>query len=170
MSTVYEELQQDARAAEPAEGTDYSRASGVQGEVADHAEEVGADDDDRSLGALAESADPVTLYLREMGRTPLLTKDGEVRLAKRIERGQMRGLKAFSRSPIVWAELVRAAVALRRQERSIEEIIDLGDKSLTPAQREKRVRKLLQITDRDREAPEVCFAGLGASASNPTVK
>ena len=55
-------------------------------------------------------------------------------------------LKALSRSPIVWAELVRAAEALRRHERSIEEIVDVGDEPLTPAQREKRTRKLLQVT------------------------
>ncbi len=148
MLAVNEELQQDARAAETAEETDYSIVSDVQGEVREHADEGGADVYDRRLEALAESADPVTIYLREMGRTQLLTRDGEVRLAKRIELGQMRVLRAFSRSPIVWAELVRAAEALRRQERSIEGIIDMGDKSLTPAQREKRARKLLQVTDR----------------------
>ena len=146
MLTVDEELQQDTRAAETAEEADYSLVSDVQGAVPEHADEGGADDHDRGLEALVESADLVTLYLREMGRTPLLTRNGEVRLAKRIERGQTRGLKAFSRSPIVWAELVRAAEALRRHERSIEEIIEVGDKSLTPAQREKRVQTLLKIT------------------------
>ena len=148
MLPVNEELQQDARAAETAEETDYSVLFDGQGEAPEHPDEEGADDHDRRLEALAESADPVTVYLREMGRTPLLTRDGEVRLAKRIERGQLRGLKAFSRSPIVWAELVRAAEALRRHERSIEEIIDVGDKSLTPAQREKRARELLEVMNR----------------------
>jgi len=142
-----EELQQDSPAAEAAEGTDYSVVSDAQGDVPHYGDEAGADDYDRSSEAMAESADPITVYLREMGRTPLLTRDSEVRLAKRIERGQIRGLKAFSRSPVVWAELERAAEALRRHERSIEEIIDLGDKSLTAFQREKRARKLLQVTD-----------------------
>ena len=72
---------------------DFSVLSDVQGEIPEHADEAGADDDDRRLEALAESADPVTIYFREMGRTPLLTRDGEVCLAKRIERGQMRSSK-----------------------------------------------------------------------------
>ncbi len=148
MLTVNEELQQDARAGETAEGTDYSVVSDVQDRVPEHPDEARADDYDGNLEALAESADPITLYLREMGRTPLLTREGEVRLAKRIERGQMRGLRAFSHSPIVWAEFVRAAEALRCHERSIEEIIDVGEKSLTRTQREKWARKLLQVTDR----------------------
>src|ERR1019366_10565520 len=117
---------------------DLSVLSDVQDGVPEHADEAGTDDYDRRLEALAESADPVTIYFREMSRTPLLTRDGEVCLAKRIEGGQTRSLKAISRSPIVWAELVRAAEALRRHERSIEEIVDVGDASLTPAQREKR--------------------------------
>ncbi len=150
MLTANEVPQQDARTVEVAEETDYSVVSDVRGEVPHGDAEGEAEDEDydRSSEALTESADPVTLYLREMGRTPLLTRDGEVRLAKRIERGQMRGLKAFSRSPNVWAELLHAAEALRCHERSIEEIFDVGDKSLTPAQREKRVRRLLQVTDR----------------------
>lgn len=148
MLTANEVPQQDARAVEAAEETGYSVVSDVRGEVSHNDAEADAEDYNRSSEALTESADPVTVYLREMGRTPLLTRDDEVRLAKRIERGQMRCLKAFSRSPVVWAELVGAAVALRRHERSIEGIIDLSEKSLTPSQLEKRARKLLQVTDR----------------------
>ena len=148
MLTVNEELQQNTHAADTIEEMDFPVLSDVQDGVPEHADEAGADDYDRRLEALAESADPVTIYFREMSRTPLLTRDGEVCLAKRIERGQMRSLKAISRSPIVWAELVRAAEALRRDERSIEEIVDVGDEPLIPAQREKRIRKLLQVTGR----------------------
>ncbi len=41
------------------------------------------------------------VYLREMGASPLLTREEEVEIAKRIERGQLTALKALSRSPIV---------------------------------------------------------------------
>ena len=44
--------------------------------------------------------DPVRVYLREMGASPLLTREGEVEIAKRIERGQLSAMKALSRSPI----------------------------------------------------------------------
>lgn len=146
MLPVNEELEQVAHGAETTEEMDLSVPGDVQSEMPEYGDEAGADLDVRTLEALSESADPVTMYFREMGRTPLLTRDGEVRLAKLIERGQMRAQKALSRSPLVWDELVRAAEALRRQERSIEEIVDAGDEPLTPAQREKQTRKLLQVT------------------------
>ena len=56
---------------------------------------------DLTPGALEKTNDPVRMYLREMGTVPLLTREGEVEIAKRIERGQIRVLKALSRSPIV---------------------------------------------------------------------
>jgi hypothetical protein len=143
---VSEELQQVAHVAEGTEETDISILSNAETETPEYADEAEDSDSDRSLEAPAESADPVSTYFREMGRTPLLTRDGEVRLAKRIERGQLRALKALSRSPIVWVELVRAATGLRHGERSIEEIVDVGDEPLAPAQREKLTRELLRIT------------------------
>ena len=56
---------------------------------------------DLSPGTLEKTNDPVRMYLREMGTVPLLTREGEVEIAKRIERGQLRVMKAISRSPIV---------------------------------------------------------------------
>jgi len=50
-------------------------------------------------GRAGKANDPVRMYLREMGTVPLLTREGEVEIAKRIERGQLRVLKALSRSP-----------------------------------------------------------------------
>jgi RNA polymerase primary sigma factor len=61
---------------------------------------------DLTPGALEKTNDPVRMYLREMGTVPLLTREGEVEIAKRIERGQNRVLKALSRSPIVIRELL----------------------------------------------------------------
>ena len=56
---------------------------------------------DLTPGVLEKSNDPVRIYLREIGMTPLLTRKGEVDIAKRIERGQRSVLKALSRSPLV---------------------------------------------------------------------
>jgi len=50
-------------------------------------------------GTLEKTNDPVRMYLREMGTVPLLTREGEVEIAKRIERGQLRVLKAISARP-----------------------------------------------------------------------
>ena len=67
--------------------------------------EAGEESDDVELdlspGTLEKTNDPVRMYLREMGTVPLLTREGEVEIAKRIERGQLRVMKAISRSPIV---------------------------------------------------------------------
>src|SRR5262245_60410495 len=62
---------------------------------------------DLTAGALDKTNDPVRLYLREMGVVPLLTREGEVAIAKRIERGKIRMQKAISRSPVAIAELLR---------------------------------------------------------------
>ena len=71
--------------------------------------EVEASDEvelDLTLTALEKTNDPVRIYLRKMGTVPLLTRQGEVDIAKRIERGQLRVLKALSRSPIVILSLI----------------------------------------------------------------
>src|SRR6185312_4580532 len=60
---------------------------------------------DLPMGALETTKDPARIYLREMGRVRLLTRAEEVNIAKRIERGQLRVLKALSRSPIVVHEI-----------------------------------------------------------------
>ena len=64
---------------------------------------------DLTPGALDKTNDPVRMYLREMGTVPLLTREGEVEIAKRIERGQLNVLKTLSRSPIVIQALFDAA-------------------------------------------------------------
>jgi len=55
---------------------------------------------DLTPGALDKTNDPVRMYLREMGTVPLLTREGEVRIAQRIERGQLRAFRVLSRSPL----------------------------------------------------------------------
>src|SRR5881409_2566731 len=60
---------------------------------------------DLTPGALDKTNDPVRMYLREMGTVPLLTREGEVEIAKRIERGKLKVLKALSRSPSIIQEM-----------------------------------------------------------------
>ena len=61
---------------------------------------------DLTPGVLEKANDPVRMYLREMGTVPLLTRDGEVEIAKRIERGQFTVLKVLSRSPVIVREII----------------------------------------------------------------
>ena len=78
---------------------------------------------DLSAGALEKTNDPVRLYLREMGVVPLLTREGEVAIAKRIERGQLKTQKAIARSPIAVKELLRIGEELEAGKANIREIV-----------------------------------------------
>ena len=71
--------------------------------------------------------DPVRVYLREMGAVPLLTREGEVDLARRMERGKLRMQKAISRSALVQRVVVDVADQLKRANIEIESVVDLGD-------------------------------------------
>src|SRR6202045_3511088 len=86
---------------------------------------------DLTPGALEKTNDPVRMYLREMGTVPLLTREGEVEIAKRIERGQLRVLKALSRSPIVIHELLAMGDDLKKGVRSIKEVVTFDEEEIT---------------------------------------
>src|ERR1700739_3449151 len=123
-------------------------AEGRRGERTEKAEEAehepGEDSDDVELdlspGTLEKTNDPVRMYLREMGTVPLLTREGEVEIAKRIERGQMRVMKAISRSPIVIREIVALGEDLKRGVRNVKEVVIFDEEELTEDVLQARVR------------------------------
>lgn len=86
---------------------------------------------DLTPGALEKTNDPVRMYLREMGTVPLLTREGEVEIAKRIERGQIRVLKALSRSAIVIREVLAIGDDLKRGVRSVKEVVVFDEEEIT---------------------------------------
>jgi RNA polymerase primary sigma factor len=113
-------------------------------------EEVEASEDvelDLTPGALEKSNDPVRIYLREMGMTPLLTREGEVDIAKRIERGQLRTLKALSRSPTVIRQILALGEDLERGIRSIKEIVLFDEEEITEEILQNRVRDTTRRID-----------------------
>ncbi|MGA2184184.1 MAG: RNA polymerase sigma factor RpoD [Bryobacteraceae bacterium] len=71
--------------------------------------------------------DPVRMYLREMGTVPLLTREGEIELAKRVERGQGSVRKALSRSPLVIRDLIQLGEDLQNRAISIRDVLILPD-------------------------------------------
>ena len=71
--------------------------------------------------------DPVRVYLREMGAVPLLTREGEVNLARRMERGKLRMQKAISRSALVQLRAVEICEQIRHETEDLETYVDLGD-------------------------------------------
>ena len=97
---------------------------------------------DLTPGALEKTNDPVRMYLREMGTVPLLTREGEVAIAKRIERGQLLVFKTISRAPLVLKEILGIGVDLREGSRSIKEIVQFDDEELTEEKIKPRPAKL----------------------------
>ena len=95
---------------------------------------------DLTPGTLEKTNDPVRMYLREMGTVPLLTREGEVEIAKRIERGQLRVLKAISRSPIVIREIVALGEDLKRGVRNVKEVVVFDEEELTEEVVQARVK------------------------------
>jgi RNA polymerase primary sigma factor len=103
---------------------------------------------DRTAGLLEKSDDPVRMYLRQMGVVPLLTREREVAIAKRMERGQRLVLKTISRSPIVLKEVMALGTGLRKGVRSIKEVVRFDDEELTEAKVEAKTRETMRITTR----------------------
>jgi RNA polymerase primary sigma factor len=98
--------------------------------VAEDEEELEEDVElDLSAGSLEKTNDPVRLYLREMGVVPLLTREGEVAIAKRIERGQQKTQKAISRSPIAVRELIRIGQDLEAGRVHIRETVTFSEQA-----------------------------------------
>ena len=98
---------------------------------------------DETAEIVDKTSDPVRVYLREMGRVPLLKREGEVAIAKRMERGHGLALKAISRSPLVLKELIEVGKDLRDGTRSIREIVQFDEEELTEEKIEKKTRLTL---------------------------
>ena len=113
-------------------------------------EEPAQEDGDLDLtpGTLEKTNDPVRMYLREMGTVPLLTREGEVAIAKRIERGQLLVLKTITRAPLILKELLQVGEDLRTGSRSIKEIVQFDDEELTEEKIEQKTKETLKQIDK----------------------
>src|SRR5882762_9119540 len=100
---------------------------------------------DLSAGTLDKASDPVRLYMREMGTVPLLKREQEVSIAKRIESGQKRAQRALTRSPIAVAELLKIGDDLGADRVGIREIVTFSDET-EPEEQEDRAAEYLQRT------------------------
>src|SRR5580704_16637675 len=99
-----------------------------------------------------ESLDPMRLYLREMSTVPLLTREDEIRIAKRIERGQHRIYKALSRSFITIEEIERLALELEEEKISPQDVVDVAtdpeaEEALEEQREEIRQRLMEQFSE-----------------------
>src|SRR6476660_1282418 len=141
------EVYEDASAAQAAQGTrEIGEGSHVH-PVPELVSEEHPDSDSKS-DPFDKGNDPVRTYLREMGVVPLLTREREVAIAKRMERGQLRILKTISRSPIVLTALIKAGQDVREGLRSIKEIVQFDDEESSSEQVDEKTRHTLRIINK----------------------
>jgi RNA polymerase primary sigma factor len=107
---------------------------------------------DLTPGALDKTNDPVRMYLREMGTVPLLTREGEVEIAKRIERGKLSVIKSITRTPTVAQRVIEMGDQLKAGGRTIRELVIFNDEEITDERIEERTREVLRQTDAVKKA------------------
>jgi RNA polymerase primary sigma factor len=118
--------------------------------------EAGEEGDlDLTPGALDKTNDPVRMYLREMGTVPLLTREGEVAIAKRIEQGKLAVIKSISRTPKVTQEVIEMGEQLRRGERTVRELVVFNEEEITDEKIAARQREFLKQVDRVKQQTDV---------------
>ena len=103
--------------------------------------------------------DAIRIYLREMGTVPLLSREAEVEIAKRIEKSQETVLKALSRSRVVVAEVLRYGDELRRNGIGIKNLVNFNDDEITEevrvTRRKEVLRRINKIRHLEQEAAKV---------------
>jgi len=77
--------------------------------------------------AVEKTNDPVRMYLREMGTVKLLDREGEVRIAKRIEQGEAKIYQALANNPVVLAEILKLLESAGRDSRMVNELVNMSD-------------------------------------------
>jgi RNA polymerase primary sigma factor len=128
-----------------------------------HPEEVHDGEEFAAAHPVEESIytdDPVRVYLREMGAVPLLTREGEVNLARRMERGKLRMQKAISRSALVQLRAVEIVDQIKHEIEELDAFVDLGgdleEDSAAYAKRKNDVKnKLAEITNQHKKLVQV---------------
>ena len=105
---------------------------------------------DLTPGALDKTNDPVRMYLREMGTVPLLTREGEVAIAKRIEQGKLAVVKSISRTPKVTHDVIDMGEQLKRGERTVRELVVFNEEEITDEKIAARQREFLKQVERVR--------------------
>src|SRR5438067_730572 len=148
----------------------YLRDDKVIDRTAEGAEELELD---LTPGALDKTNDPVRIYLREMGTVPLLTREGEVEIARRIERGKLAVIKSISRTPLIAKKVIQLGDQLKSGDRTIRELVIFNDEEITDeriAERSRQVQKQIDAVRKANELAERCREKLEATPKGATSK
>ena len=108
---------------------------------------------DLTPGALDKTNDPVRMYLREMGTVPLLTREGEVEIAKRIERGKKAVMRVISRTPMAAQEVVRLGERLAAREINVRDVVVFNEEEITEEKLEAKIRETLKLVGQGARGP-----------------
>src|SRR6187551_2640457 len=128
---------------------------------------------DLTPGSLDKTNDPVRMYLREMGTVPLLTREGEVEIARRIERGKLSVIKSISRMPAITKAVIEFGDNLHAGERTIRELVIFNDEEITDERIEERRRQVQKQIDSVRKASlatEKCKEKLDKTGKGTTTR
>src|SRR3982075_2362747 len=128
---------------------------------------------DLTPGALDKTNDPVRMYLREMGTVPLLTREGEVEIARRIERGKLAVIKSISRTPLIAKNDILLGDQLHAGERTIRELVIFNDEEITDeriAERSRQVQKQIDAVRKARAVSEKLEEKLGDTPKGATTR
>jgi RNA polymerase primary sigma factor len=119
------------------------------GKREDKREEGAGEESEFDFGALNldKTNDPVRLYLREMGTVPLLSREGEVEIAKRVEHGQRVILKALSRSPLIVLEILNIGDQLKKKQLSIRDLVSFNEDEVTDERLDERANAIIETIE-----------------------
>ncbi len=98
---------------------------------------------DLTPGPIGRTEDPVRMYLREMGRVSLLTREGEIALAKRIEEGKGEVTRAVLRTNLAKREFQGLREGLRKGRVSVRDVVDSSDEEFLEEREDELIRKVL---------------------------
>src|SRR5579871_2432230 len=118
MHPFEEHIDDQATGLVPAEAAEFHAEPHESGEPDLHSEQ--------RAGENLWTDDPVRVYLREMGSVSLLTREGEIHLAQRMERGKFLARKALSRSPLVWRRALALHEDVRQGSIRLDDFFELG--------------------------------------------
>lgn len=97
-----------------------------------------------SLEGLERTTDPVKLYLREMGNISLLTREGEIAIAREIERGEKAIIKALSKTKLVLNEVLSLEDRVDEEPEVLQEMFDLSEEDLAEDKYDEKKQQILE--------------------------
>jgi len=92
--------------------------------------------------AVEKTNDPVRMYLREMGTVKLLDREGEVRIAKRIEQGEAKIYQALANNPVVLEEILKLLESAGRDARMVKELVNPSDEGEEEEMDDRATRRI----------------------------